>query len=90
METNLQLVTLHDRATITNSKIVAEVFEMRHDNVLQAIENLKNDISTGTTEERLLKIQESFPERLRKIAESFPQPEERRREFGEGAGKLTA
>ena len=88
METNLQLVTLHDRATITNSKIVAEVFEMRHDNVLQAIENLKNDISTGTTEERLLKIQESSEDHQRKIALMVQQPEERRREFGEGAGKL--
>ena len=77
----MPLVTFQDGdkygEPITNSKIVAEVFEMRHDNVLQAIENLKSDITPGTAGERLLKIQESFV-----------QPEERRREFGEGAGKL--
>ena len=47
METNLQLVTLHDRATITNSKIVAEVFGKSHDDVLRAIRDLKNDVATG-------------------------------------------
>ncbi len=88
METNLQLVTLHDRATITNSKIVAEVFGKSHDDVLRAIRDLKNDVATGVAEEHLRKIAEMFPERLRNFEESFPQPEERRREFGEGAGKL--
>ena len=98
METNLQLVTLHDRSTITNSRIVAEVFGKSHDNVLRDIENLKKDISKGTSEERLLNFQESSEERLRNFAEMFPerllnfeesfvQPEERRREFGEGGGE---
>lgn len=41
METNLNLVAFHDKELITTSSIVAEVFGMRHDNVLQAIENLK-------------------------------------------------
>ena len=88
METNLQLVTLHDRATITNSKIVAEVFGKSHDDVLRAIRDLKNDVATGVAEEHLRNFAEMFPERLRNFEESFPQPEERRREFGEGAGKL--
>ena len=67
METNLQLVTLHDRATITNSKIVAEVFGKSHDDVLRAIRDLKNDVATGVAEEHLRKIAEMFPERLRKF-----------------------
>ena len=47
METNLQLVTLHDRATITNSKIVAEVFGKSHDDVLRAIRDLKMMLQQG-------------------------------------------
>ena len=104
------LVAFHDKELITTSSIVAEVFGMRHDNVLQAIENLKGGLTalptprvspenSGDTqtdkskigfipEERLLKIQESSEEHQRKIALMVVQPEERRREFGEGAGKL--
>lgn len=40
METNMNLVAFHDKELITTSSIVAEVFGMRHDNVLRAIENL--------------------------------------------------
>ena len=68
METNLQLVTLHDRATITNSKIVAEVFGKSHDDVLRSIRDLKNDISTGTSEERLRNFAESSEYHQRNFA----------------------
>ena len=106
----MNLVAFHDKELITTSSIVAEVFGMRHDNVLQAIENLKGGLTalptprvspefSGDTqtdkskigfipEEHLRNFAEMFPERLRNFEESFPQPEERRREFGEGAGKL--
>ena len=88
METNLQLVTLHDRSTITNSKIVAEVFGKSRDDVLRSIRDLKNDISTGTSEERLRNFAESSEDHQRSFALMIEAPDERRREFGEGAGKL--
>ena len=77
METNLQLVTLNDRSPITNSLIVAEVFGKNHKDVLRDIRNLKDDVAKGVEEEL-----------LRNFAPQFPPPTERRREFGEGAGKL--
>ena len=77
MEANLQLVTLNGRSTITNSLIVAEVFGKEHRDVLRAIRDLQSDVSKGVTGDL-----------LRNFAQDLPQPEERRREFGEGAGKL--
>lgn len=95
----MNLVAFHDKELITTSSIVAEVFGMRHDNVLQAIENLKGGLTalptsrvspenSGDTQTDKSKIGFIPEEHLRKIAEMSPQPEERRREFGEGAGKL--
>ena len=77
METNVQLVTLKGNSTITNSLIVAEVFGKNHYDVLRDIRSLQSDISDGVAKDH----QRSF-------ALMIEAPDERRREFGEGAGKL--
>ena len=76
----MQLVTLNDKSPVTNSWIVAEVFGKSHDNVLRDIRNLKTDVAKWSAEEQLLKIEELF--------DGDNEKQERRREFGEGAGKL--
>lgn len=84
----MQLVTLNDKSPVTNSRIIGEVFGKDHDDVLRTIRNLIKDVGDSQEEEeRLRKIAESS-EHLRKIAEMFHDEVERRREFGEGAGKL--
>lgn len=97
----MQLVTLNDKSPITNSRIIGEVFGKDHNVVLRAIRDLMGDVAVGVEKERLCNfaqsskyqpkiglIPSSEEERLRKIAESSNLDSERRREFGEGAGKL--
>lgn len=74
---NMQLVMLKDKSTITNSLIIAEVFDKDHKDVLRAIRNLIKDVSDSQAQEH-----------QRKIALMFDATSERRREFGEGEGKL--
>lgn len=84
----MQLVTLNDKSPVTNSRIIGEVFGKDHDDVLRTIRNLIKDVGDSQEEEeRLRKIAESS-EHLRNFAEMFHDEVERRREFGEGAGKL--
>ena len=81
------LVAFQDKELITTSSIVAEVFGMRHDNVLQAIENLKGGLTalptprvspenSGDTQTDKSKIGFIPEEHLRNFAEMSPQPEE--------------
>ena len=74
---NMQLVMLKDKSTITNSLIIAEVFDKDHKDVLRAIRNLIKDVSDSQAQEH-----------QRNFALMFDATSERRREFGEGAGKL--
>lgn len=73
----MQLVVLKDKTTITNSLIIGEVFGKDHNVVLRAIRNLIKDVSDSQAQEHLCKI-----------AQVFDATNEKRREFGEGAGKL--
>lgn len=75
----MQLVLLKDKTTITNSRIIAEVFGKSHDDVLRAIRNLIKDVSDSQAQELLRKIAEELGNEGEK--------QERRREFGEGAGR---
>ena len=86
METNMNLVAFHDKELITDSEIVAQVFGKNHKDVLRSIYAIiqKNEELNDHERRSALMVEE----RLLKIEESSPQPEERRREFGEGAGKL--
>ena len=75
----MQLVMLKDKTTITNSRIIGEVFCKDHDDVLRTIRNLIRDVGDSQEEEeRLRKIAESS-EQLLKIQEMFPDEVERRR-----------
>ena len=47
----MNLVAFHDKDLITTSSIVARVFGMRHDNVLQAIESLKEGVEGASPPE---------------------------------------
>ena len=80
METT-EIVAFHDKELITTSSIVARVFGMRHDNVLQAIENLKGGLTalptprvspefSGDTQTDKSKIGFIPEERLRNFAQS--------------------
>ena len=52
METEImQLVMLKDKSTITNSLIIAEVFDKDHKDVLRAIRNLIKDVSDSQAQE---------------------------------------
>ena len=64
MTETMQLVTFQDGdkygEPITNSVVIAKVYGLRHDNVLQAIDNLVSGTEEVIGEEQLLNFQELF------------------------------